>query len=93
MGAKGGVFVSGEVLDVDFKQGNQGTDKAYAFHIVSVLTGKSVTEVKWDSRNISDKVPSEGDSVNLGVEFSTWAGRLQCNALRSLPPLGAVKTA
>lgn len=78
-----GVFVVGRVLDVEHKSGNQGTDKSYSFHIVSMLTGKTVCEVKWDARNIGDgPLPKEGDELHVAVELGVYAGRQQINAKR-----------
>lgn len=91
--ARGAVVVSGEVVDVEYRCSEPGSEKTYAFHIVSVIAGKSVVEVKWDPKRTQGDVPLEGDQVALDVELGVYGGRLQVNAKGHSAALHSVKSA
>lgn len=92
--ARGAVTVSGEVINVDFMQNKPGADKVWSFHILSVLAGKAIVEVRWDSTRCEGDMPKEGESVSLDVELGVYGGRLQVNARgRSGAPMHIAKPA
>jgi len=85
--AKGSITVSGQVLDVTERSGkNADTGNSWAFTIVSILAGKSVQEVRWDSDTIGGK-PAEGQEVAVEVRLSTYKGFVQASALGYAPAL------
>jgi len=93
MSHKGAIVVSGDVLDVTTRQGiSAATQQPWAFTLVSVLAGKSVQEVRWDS-DTQGGVPSEGDNIAVEVKLGSYKGNVQCSAIRYSHPVAAAKTA
>lgn len=77
----GAVIVRGEVLEVEHKSGTKnGQD--WSFDIVSVLTGKTVSEVRWPTSDTLGPVPKEGDRLTLEVALDVFNGRQQIEAKR-----------
>lgn len=74
----GAVIVKGRVLDVDHRSGTTTKGQPYSFHIVSVLTGKAVSEVRWpESVGVP---PREDETLEVVVSLDTFNGRLQIEA-------------
>lgn len=86
MSADGGVIVTGRVLDVELKQGNMGTDRAYSYQLAHILTGTKVTEVRFGDQL---RAPSQGDEVTLDVDLSAYRDRVTVRARSYLAPLAA----
>jgi len=91
--ARGGVIVTGEVVDVEFMQNKPGAEKVWSFHIVSVLAGKAIYEVRWDPQRSEGELPKEGEHVTLDVDLGVYGGRLQVNARGRSGPLHVAKPA
>lgn len=61
----GGIYVTGEVLERTHRAGTtNGRD--WAFDVLSILTGASVTEVSWQ-QDSEGTCPREGERTNLQV--------------------------
>lgn len=81
----GAVIVRGEVLEVEHKSGNKN-GKDWAFDVLFVQTGRSVSEVRWDGSSDSlGGVPKEGDRINVEVLLDVFNGRQQIEAKRHVP--------
>lgn len=87
----GAVVVRGEVLGTELKSGTAKSGNPYAFHIVSILTGRQVSEVTWPSEPSDDQgpVPSEGDKIEVEVNLGIYGGRQQIEPVRRVRPAGA----
>lgn len=86
----GGITLSGVVLDVVHKSGTTTKGQPYSFHILSVLTGKTVSEVRWPENEDLGNPPKEDDRINVAIELDVFNGRQQIEAKRVLPSsLGA----
>lgn len=81
----GKITLEGLVLGTEHKSGTSKAGQPYAFDIVSVLTGKTVSEVQW-SANVDDlgPAPREDEKITVVVELDVYAGRQQIKAIRRL---------
>lgn len=82
MSDNGGIFLKGRVLDMDHKSGTSTKGQAYAFWIISVLTGKTVSEVRWDPNRVAASIPKEGDELHVQVGLDVFNGRQQIELQR-----------
>lgn len=78
----GGITLRGKVLDRELKQGTTKTGSPWSFWIVSVLTGKSVSEVRYGVDNGVPviPIPNEGDTVSIDVTLDVYNNRQQIEA-------------
>lgn len=79
----GGITLTGVVLDIDHKSGTKN-GKDWAFDIVSVLTGKSVSEVRWPQSDDLGSLPKVDERITLVVELDVFNGRQQIEAVSRL---------
>lgn len=91
---KGAIIVRGTVLGVEHKSGiSAKTNEPWAFDIISILTGKAVSEVRWDVKRVGP-VPKEDEFLALEVSLDVYGGRQQIEAqLRVNPDSVALKAA
>lgn len=78
MADNGSITLRGRVLDVTLREGTTTKGQPYRFHILSVLTGKSVSEVRWTED--SGILPREDEQIEAVVELDVFNNRLQINA-------------
>lgn len=80
----GAVTVRGEVLEVENKSGNKN-GKDWAFTVLYVQTGRTVSEVRWGDVDNLGPAPKEGDRITVEVLLDVFNGRQQIEAKRHVP--------
>lgn len=62
------VVITGQVLEVEHKQGTY-EDRPYDFKVAHVLVGRKVVEVRYNPDNGDARPPDEGSELTLEVEI------------------------